>query len=212
MFLSVVSFFFRKHGIPRPATIAAAQVLMVVGHILFAFACPGAIYISPLLIGLGIGVTYGMVTAATSEIFGLASFGMMYNIITSVIPLGSFLLSTELAARIYDAETEREAGPNRRSRIGASLRGGGWSETAQGNGIKVVGETLRNGADYVGWDEGGHGVWGAGAQTKECVGAHCFQLTFLVLAGVCVVGAVANAVLAVRTRKMYKRLARTLRN
>ena len=111
---------------------------MVVGHILFAFASPGAIYISPLLIGLGIGVTYGMVTAATSEIFGLGSFGMMYNIITSVIPLGSFLLSTELAARIYDAEADREVGPHGRSGIGASLtslRATGWSEHTQGNDI-----------------------------------------------------------------------------
>ena len=201
---------FRKHAIPRPATIGAAQALMVIGHLLFAFACPGAIYIAPLLIGLGIGVTYGMVTAATSEIFGLASFGMMYNVITSVIPLGSFLFSTELAARIYDAETDNMI--DQTSRMGTELTGTGWSELAPKNGRKALSEVLGSGNDYKGWHVGGNGLSGLGEGTKECVGAHCFRVTFLVLAGVCGVGVVANAVLAVRTRKLYKRLSRTLQD
>ncbi|KAJ7517569.1 hypothetical protein O6H91_21G029700 [Diphasiastrum complanatum] len=41
---------------------------------------------------------------------------------------------------------------------------------------------------------------------QHCTGAHCFRLTFIIMAGICVIGVVLNIVLSIRIRPVYKAL------
>lgn len=40
----------------------------------------------------------------------------------------------------------------------------------------------------------------------SCTGAHCFRLTFLILAGVCLLGSALNGWLSLRTKSFYREL------
>eukprot|EP00249_Psilotum_nudum_P016076 c25645_g1_i1 orf=745-2640(-) len=44
------------------------------------------------------------------------------------------------------------------------------------------------------------------AVDTQCVGAHCFRLTFLIMAGVCVVGVILCVILSLRIKPVYKGL------
>ncbi|XP_008801667.2 protein NUCLEAR FUSION DEFECTIVE 4-like [Phoenix dactylifera] len=99
----------REHAYPRPVALAVAQVLMAFGHFLFAMGWPGTIYIATLLIGLGYGFHWAIVPAAASELFGLKSFGALYNFLTVANPAGSLVFSGLIASGIYDQEAEKQA-------------------------------------------------------------------------------------------------------
>lgn len=49
------------------------------------------------------------------------------------------------------------------------------------------------------------------AAEHHCTGAHCFRLTFVIMAGVCLVGIVLNILLVARTRSLYQSLYGTRR-
>ncbi|KAM0934876.1 putative MFS transporter superfamily [Dioscorea sansibarensis] len=99
----------RDHAYPRPVALAGAQVLMAIGHFLFAMAWPGTMYISTLLIGLGYGAHWAIVPAAASELFGLKNFGALYNFLTIANPTGSLIFSGLIASSIYDYEAEKQS-------------------------------------------------------------------------------------------------------
>uniref|UniRef100_A0A1J3DHL0 Putative transporter MCH1 n=1 Tax=Noccaea caerulescens TaxID=107243 RepID=A0A1J3DHL0_NOCCA len=99
----------RDYAYPRPVAMAAAQLVMSVGHIFFAFGWPGAMYIGTLLIGLGYGAHWAIVPATASELFGLKKFGALYNFLTLANPAGSLVFSGLIASSIYDREAERQA-------------------------------------------------------------------------------------------------------
>jgi hypothetical protein len=46
----------------------------------------------------------------------------------------------------------------------------------------------------------------ATAAEGKCSGAHCFRLSFIIMAAVCAVGVFINLALAARTRSLYKSL------
>lgn len=88
---------------------AAAQVIMAIGHFVFAMGWPSAMYVGTLLVGLGYGSHWAIVPAAASELFGLKKFGALYNFLTLANPAGSLIFSGVIASSIYDREAEKQA-------------------------------------------------------------------------------------------------------
>lgn len=99
----------KEYAYPRHVAMAAAQVIMAVGHFIFAMGWPGGMYVGTLLVGLGYGAHWAIVPAAASELFGLKKFGALYNFLTLANPAGSLVLSGVIASSIYDREAEKQA-------------------------------------------------------------------------------------------------------
>ena len=81
---------------------------MAVGHFVIGMGWPGAMYIGTLLIGLGYGAHWSVGPATASELFGLKSFGALYNFLTLANPGGSLIFSGLIASTIYDREAEKQ--------------------------------------------------------------------------------------------------------
>lgn len=88
---------------------AVVQVLMAIALCFYTMGLPGAIYVVSVLMGLGYGAHWAIVPAAASELFGLKSFGALYNFLTLSSPAGSLFLSGVIAAGIYDSEAKKQA-------------------------------------------------------------------------------------------------------
>lgn len=88
---------------------AVAQVIMAFGLFYYAVGLPGQIYVSTVLIGLGYGAHWAVLPAAASELFGLKSFGALYNFLTMANPAGSLIFSEVIASGIYDYYAEKQA-------------------------------------------------------------------------------------------------------
>ena len=139
-----------------------------------------------------------LLPAIASELFGLKNFGIFYNVFTTSVPIGSYLFSGLLAGYMYDYEAAKgDHGLGVAVKMGSGWEGMGASAQGRGRALLSQSETAT-------W----HllGVSDGAAITAKCVGAHCFRLTFICMAGVCVVGVLANVVLVVRTRSVYDRL------
>ncbi|KAI5078982.1 hypothetical protein GOP47_0006653 [Adiantum capillus-veneris] len=145
--------FIRSTATPRSFWIGAAQALMIVAHLLFAFALPLTLYPAASIVGLCQGIQIAVTVPTISEIFGLRHFGILYNFIILADPIGSLLFSTLLAGNLYDYEVFKE--------------------------------------------------YGTASTDVSCTGAHCFCLTFLIMAAVCLVGVVVSIILTVRLKPVY---------
>ncbi|KAL6181788.1 hypothetical protein ACLB2K_048437 [Fragaria x ananassa] len=99
----------RDYAYPRPVAMAVVQVIMAVGLFYYAVGFPGQIYVSTVLIGLGYGAHWAILPAAASELFGLKSFGALYNFLTMANPAGSLIFSEVIASGIYDYYAEKQA-------------------------------------------------------------------------------------------------------
>ncbi|NP_001168963.1 uncharacterized LOC100382788 [Zea mays] len=99
----------REHTYPRHIALVICQILMAVGHFLFAMAWPGTMYVGTFLVGLGYGAHWAIVPAAVSELFGVKHFGAMYNFLTVANPAGSLVFSGLIASNLYDYEAEKQA-------------------------------------------------------------------------------------------------------
>eukprot|EP00850_Spirogloea_muscicola_P007158 SM000035S13138 [mRNA] locus=s35:786407:788958:+ [translate_table: standard] len=102
--------FVRARGMPRPLLMAVMQLGMGGGHLLFASALPGALYPASVVIGMTYGAQWALMPATASELFGLRHFGTMYNWLACANPIGSYLLSVQVAGTIYDREAKRQGG------------------------------------------------------------------------------------------------------
>lgn len=111
----------RDYAYPRPVAMAVAQIIMAVGHFFIGMGLPGAMYVGTLLIGLGYGAHWSVGPATASELFGLKSFGALYNFLTLANPGGSLVLSSLIASSIYDREAEKQE--EQRRHIGSFLTG-----------------------------------------------------------------------------------------
>ncbi|XP_074279145.1 protein NUCLEAR FUSION DEFECTIVE 4-like [Silene latifolia] len=100
----------RKYVYPRPVALAIVQLTMVIGLLYYAMEWPAAIYVLTLLNGFGYGAHWAIAPATVSELFGLKSFGPLYNFILLAMPLGSFIFSTGLASSLYDYYAQRQMG------------------------------------------------------------------------------------------------------
>ncbi|KAG2678520.1 hypothetical protein I3760_11G006300 [Carya illinoinensis] len=99
----------RKFAYPRPVTMAVAQVVMAIGLFYYTMGWPGQIYVVTVLIGLGYGAHWAIVPASASELFGLKSFGALYNFLTLASTAGSLIFSGVIASGIYDYYAEQQA-------------------------------------------------------------------------------------------------------
>lgn len=88
---------------------AVVQVIMAIGLFYYTMGWPGEIYVVTVLIGLGYGAHWAIVPAAASELFGLKSFGALYNFLTLASPAGSLIFSGVIASGIYDYYAEKQA-------------------------------------------------------------------------------------------------------
>ncbi|CAL9190288.1 unnamed protein product [Musa hybrid cultivar] len=111
----------RDRAYPRPVALACFQAVMAIGHLFFAMAWPGTMYVGTLLIGLGYGAHWAIVPAAASELFGLKNFGALYNFLTVANPAGSLIFSGLITSVIYDDEAAKQAQGNINSLRGALL-------------------------------------------------------------------------------------------
>lgn len=102
-------YFARKYAYPRPVAMAVVQVLMAIALCFYTMGLPGAIYVVSVLMGLGYGAHWAIVPATASELFGLKSFGALYNFLTLSSPAGSLFFSGVIAAGIYDSEAKKQA-------------------------------------------------------------------------------------------------------
>lgn len=112
----------RDYAYPRPVAMAVAQIILAVGHFFIGMGWPGAMYVGTLLIGLGYGAHWSVGPATASELFGLKSFGALYNFLTLANPGGSLLFSGLIASSIYDREAEKQE-QQRHPQLGSLLNG-----------------------------------------------------------------------------------------
>lgn len=81
---------------------AVVQVFMAFALLYYTFGGPGQIYVLTIVIGLCYGAHWAIVPSAASELFGLKSFGALYNFLTLASPAGSLIFSELIASGIYD--------------------------------------------------------------------------------------------------------------
>lgn len=101
--------FTRDYAYPRPVAMAAVQFIMAIGLFYYAMSWPGQIYVVTVLLGLGYGAHWAILPAAASELFGLKSFGALYNFLAMANPAGSLIFSEVIASGIYDYYAEKQA-------------------------------------------------------------------------------------------------------
>ncbi|CAN6585578.1 hypothetical protein EV1_015080 [Malus domestica] len=99
----------RDYAYPRPVAMAVVQVIMAFGLFYYAMGFPGQIYVTTVLVGLGYGAHWAILPAAASELFGLKSFGALYNFLTMANPAGSLIFSEVIASGIYDHYAKEQA-------------------------------------------------------------------------------------------------------
>jgi len=105
---SLSEYFVRSRMLPRPFWMMCTQIIMVVTFLLFATGLHSLIYVSTTLLGICYGVQFAVMIPTVSELFGLKDFGLMYNFMLLVNPLGAFFFSALLAGYIYDKEAARQ--------------------------------------------------------------------------------------------------------
>lgn len=98
----------RKYAYPRPVAMAGVQVVMAGSLFYYAMGAPGAIYVISVVMGLCYGAHWAIVPSAASELFGLKSFGAIYNFLTLASPAGSLIFSGVIASGIYDYEAKKQ--------------------------------------------------------------------------------------------------------
>lgn len=96
---------------------AAVQVVMAFVLFFYSMGWPGAIYVLSVMIGLCYGAHWAIVPAAISELFGLKSFGALYNFLTLASPAGSLVFSGVIASGIYDYEAKQQQELRRASNL-----------------------------------------------------------------------------------------------
>ncbi|XP_062115933.1 protein NUCLEAR FUSION DEFECTIVE 4-like [Humulus lupulus] len=111
----------RDFAYPRPLAMAIAEAIMSFGFFYYAMGWPGQIYVVSLLVGLCYGSHWAILPASVSELFGLKSFGALYNFITLANPAGSLIFSELIAGGIYDYYAEKQAGLQQRHQSPISM-------------------------------------------------------------------------------------------
>lgn len=98
----------KHYAYPRPVAMAVVQVVMAFALFFYAMGWPGSIYVVSVVIGLCYGAHWAIVPAAVSELFGLKSFGALYNFLTLASPAGSLIFSGVIASGIYDYQAKQQ--------------------------------------------------------------------------------------------------------
>ncbi|KAJ1385878.1 Nodulin-like [Sesbania bispinosa] len=102
--------FVRTKTIPRTIWMTFTQIVMIILYLLFAYAVNGTLYPAIAILGICYGVQFSILIPTVSELFGLQHFGLFFNFMCLVNPLGALLFSALLAGTIYDNETAKQHG------------------------------------------------------------------------------------------------------
>lgn len=167
--------FLLERTMPRPTFMCLTQALMAAGHLVFAAASPSSLLLGSTIIGLAYGAQWGLMPAVASEVFGLRRFGLIYNVLTATNPTGSFLLSVNVAGRLYDMEAERQAS-----------------------------ERLAQGLSLAGAPSPAPALPLLDADAALCLGPQCFRSTFFILAGASLMASLLSFLLAAKTAPYYR--------
>ncbi|KAI3997135.1 hypothetical protein MKX01_008979 [Papaver californicum] len=149
-----------KWGFPRTLVMTLVLVLSCIGNILIAFAFPGSLYVSSVLIGFSYGAQLTLVYTIISELFGLKYYSTLFNCGVLGIPLGSYVFNVRVLGILYDKEALKQL-------------------VAKGLSRDSVKELT-------------------------CIGKQCYRMSFIIMAGVSLVGALFSLVLVARTRDFYQ--------
>ncbi|GJV61820.1 nuclear fusion defective 4-like protein [Tanacetum coccineum] len=104
----VSDFFLHKYELGRPLFISLTQAAMVVGHLIIGSG--RSLYVGSVIVGIFYGSQWSLMPTITLEIFGVKHMGTIFNTIAAANPLGSYLLSVQVAGRIYDKEAQAGGG------------------------------------------------------------------------------------------------------
>ena len=181
----------RSFALPRPAALAAIQLLMLPGHLSFAlpFAFPLSLLLAALLIGFCFGAICSVTPTVAGECFGLRSLGMLYNCLLAAAPLGSYLCSGLLAGYLYEREVERD-NPDLHPHTHFLTPSHHLLTLPSNVSQAVTARSLQQ-------------LAGDGGSSQVCHGTHCFRLIFLLMALVCLAGAALHSLAAWRTAGLY---------
>ncbi|GLJ10041.1 hypothetical protein SUGI_0120710 [Cryptomeria japonica] len=96
-------------GVARPLLTAMAGLILCCGYMLIVMAGTfhWTMYLGSIVIGLAFGANWCLNPATVSELFGLAHFGTLYNVMQVGIPMVSYVLSVWVAGYLYDSESGR---------------------------------------------------------------------------------------------------------
>ncbi|KAJ7241530.1 hypothetical protein O6H91_20G048100 [Diphasiastrum complanatum] len=180
----VSEFCLNKYSIPRPVFFALPLAIGCIGHLLFAFAVPGALNVGSIIIGFCYGFQAPILFIIISEIFGLTFFGTLYNLAAMSLPLGTELMSVLVGGKLYD----REAAKQQRQHMLATAVGGHMAPAPSP-------------AAHAGQ-----------SKALVCIGKQCYQNAFFIMAGVSAFGCILGIILTIRTRAFYKKNAARLTN
>ncbi|OVA19509.1 Nodulin-like [Macleaya cordata] len=97
-----------KWGFPRTLVMTIVLILSCIGHILIAFAFPGSLYISSVIIGFSYGAQLTLVYTFISELFGLKYYSTLFNCGVLASPLGSYVFNVKVAGVLYDREALKQ--------------------------------------------------------------------------------------------------------
>ncbi|KAJ7208479.1 hypothetical protein O6H91_18G036700 [Diphasiastrum complanatum] len=104
----ISEFCLHRYSVPRPVFFALPLGIGCIGHLLFAFAVPGALNVGSIIVGFCYGFQAPMLFIIISEIFGLTFFGTLYNVAALSLPLGTELMSVLVGGKLYDREAAKQ--------------------------------------------------------------------------------------------------------
>lgn len=96
--------FLHTRGWARPLFMFITLMIMSSGHVVIASGLPAALYAGSVLVGVCYGSQWSLMPTITSEIFGLAHMGSIFNTIAIAGPVGSYIFSVRVVGYIYDQE------------------------------------------------------------------------------------------------------------
>ncbi|KAF7806147.1 protein NUCLEAR FUSION DEFECTIVE 4-like [Senna tora] len=100
----VSDYFLHTRGWARPLFMFITLLIMSIGHVVIASGLPAALYAGSVLVGVCYGSQWSLMPTITSEIFGVAHMGSIFNTITIASPVGSYIFSVRVVGYIYDKE------------------------------------------------------------------------------------------------------------
>ncbi|KAL2459421.1 Nodulin-like/Major Facilitator Superfamily protein [Forsythia ovata] len=104
----VSDIFMHRRGWARPLFMTLTLATMAGGHIIIGSGFPGNLYVGSVLVGICYGSQWSLMPTITSEIFGVAHMGTLFNTIAVASPVGSYILSVRVIGYIYDKEASGE--------------------------------------------------------------------------------------------------------
>lgn len=93
-----------RRGCPRPLSLIVAHLIMMLGCLLLATGSPNILAMGSACVGLAYGAFWCLIPCIASEVFGLRQFPAIYKAISSIVPIGAYILSAKVVGELYDRQ------------------------------------------------------------------------------------------------------------